>query len=278
MSLESEVRHHYRRPSLTAELEALILRQGRSLEGLRPEDLEGIEDMHVGGRRATAFLMDLLRPQQGSLLLDLGSGLGGPARYAAAVYGARVVAVDLTLELLRAAVRLSRLVGLADSVRTAAANVLALPFPDGLFDAAYTIHVGMNVQDKRGFYREAARVLRPGGRFALYDVVRLEGEPDYPVPWAERPELSFLVHPEALVGLLEQAGFAVLEVHDRSAEGKAAMRESARRIADPESRSRASAPVVMGPRFADKIRHLHAALADGRIGLLAVLARKGHGP
>ncbi len=272
--MEERVAAHYAREDLATRLLALLEAQGRDPGRLRPEDLVGVEDMHVGGRQATERFAGALPLQPGMELLDIGSGLGGAARYLALAYGCRVTGIDLTASLVAAARVLSERVGMGDRVRFEEASALDLPFPDEIFDGAYTIHVGMNVADKPRFYGEAFRVVKPGGFFALYDVVRLMGDPDYPVPWAEVSETSHLATPETLESLLHEAGFEVRELIDRTEEGAGAMAESARRIADPEAAARASAPVVMGGDFRAKIANIAAALGERRLGAFEIHCRR----
>ncbi|HFD14985.1 MAG TPA: methyltransferase domain-containing protein [Rhodospirillales bacterium] len=272
--MEERVAAHYMREDLATRLLSLLETQGRDPARLRPEDLVGVEDMHVGGRAATERFARSLPLQPGMEILDIGSGLGGAARYLALAYGCRVTGIDLTPALVAAARILSERVGMGDRVRFEEGSALDLSFPDGSFDGAYTIHVGMNVADKRRFYGEAFRVVKPGGFFALYDVVRLTGEPDYPVPWAESPETSHLATPDMLEELLRELGFEVREVIDRTAEGAAAMAESARRIAEPGAAARASAPVVMGNAYRAKIDNIAAALGDRRLGAFEIHCRR----
>ncbi len=274
MELSERIRRHYRRDSLEEKLLSLLLAMGKKTSELAPDDLVGLEDMHVGGREATRSLAELLEPQADAELLDLGSGLGGPARYFAFHHGCRVIGVDLTAELVETAASLTRRVGLADRVRFEIADVCALPFADGRFDAAYSIHVGMNVADKARFYRETARVLRPRAFFAICDVLKLSGEPDYPVPWAEDAASSFLAGPEEMQRALEEAGFELLLARNRTRAGAEFMRRSAERLRDPQALRTASAPIVMGPRFRDKIGNLARALEDGRLGVYELLARR----
>jgi SAM-dependent methyltransferase len=267
------IRRHYGRSDLLERLLTILREQGRDPDRLQPEDLIGIEDMHVGGREATRSLFELMPLQPGLRVLDVGCGLGGPARLLALMSGARVTAIDLTPELVVTARELTRRVGLSDHIGFAVANGLALPFSDRRFDGALSIHVSMNIEDKPRFYREIARVLKPSGVFALYDVLRGTGEPDYPVPWAESPEMSHLVDLESLERLLLAAGLAPVAIRDRSDFGRTWMRASAERAARPEAERLASARAVMGERFREKIANLVAALADGRLRLVELLAR-----
>lgn len=267
------VRRHYGRSDLLERLLTILRAQGADPDRLQPEDLIGIEDMHVGGREATRSLIELMPLESGLHLLDVGCGLGGPARLLALTSGVRVTAVDLTPELVLTARELTRRVGLSDQIGFAVADGLTLPFPDDCFDGALSLHVGMNIEDKPRFYHEIARVLKPRGFFALYDVLRGTGEPDYPVPWAESPAVSHLVDLESLERLLLAAGLAPLAVRDRSEFARTWMRASAERALRPEAERLASARAVMGERFREKIVNLAAALADGRLRVVEVLAR-----
>ena len=95
-------------------------------------------------------------------LLDIGSGLGGPARYFAQRFGCRVTGIDLTAEFCEVARELTRLLELEDRVTIEHGNALAMPFADARFDGAYSMNVSMNIKDKDRLYREVARVLKPG--------------------------------------------------------------------------------------------------------------------
>ncbi len=148
-------------------------------------------------------------------MLDLGSGLGGPARALAEVAGCRVTGVDLTPEFCEVASVLSQWTGLSDRTHFEVADATTTGLPDAAVDAVMTVHVAMNISDKPALYAEAFRVLRPGGRFVVYDVLQGEGgEVRYPVPWANDPSTSFLVDTQAMGELLTAAGFQVVTVVD----------------------------------------------------------------
>ena len=157
----------------------------------------------------------------GSEVLDIGSGLGGPARTLAETYGCRVTGVDLTLPFCEAAAAMSNWVGLGNQVLFKQGDATNLPFESETFDAEMTIHVAMNIAAKDKMYMEARRVLKPGGIFAVYDVLQGEGgEVLYPVPWARDPSISHLATPEQMKSLLTGAGFKLLEVQDSTEESQ----------------------------------------------------------
>jgi ubiquinone/menaquinone biosynthesis C-methylase UbiE len=150
----------------------------------------------------------------GMKVLDVGCGVGGPARYFAAEHGVRVTGIDLTEEFVRTAESLTKLVHLEDAAAFEQGSALAMPFAAGSFDAAYMFHVGMNIADKNALFQDVARVLKSGARFSIYDLMRVSDEPiAYPVPWAVSGATSFVVHLAGYRKALEATGFEV--VHER---------------------------------------------------------------
>jgi L-amino acid N-acyltransferase YncA/2-polyprenyl-3-methyl-5-hydroxy-6-metoxy-1,4-benzoquinol methylase len=168
------VRHYTRSPLLSTLLDALAA-AGKSVSPLDSDDLAPLDELHSGGRPATVELADLLAPAPGGHVLDLGAGLGGPARYLARHRGCRVTGVDLARETVEVATELTERCGLDDVVRFREGSVTELPFADTSFDAAIMLHVGMNVADKAALCAEAFRVLRPGGRLGLSDMIASGG-------------------------------------------------------------------------------------------------------
>src|SRR6266436_4746410 len=125
----------------------------------------------------------------GLRVLDVGSGIGGPARYFAAEHGCRVTGIDLTEEFVRVARSLTARTKLDGLVEFRQGSALEMPFERESFDRAYMIHVGMNIADKAGIFREVRRVLKAGGLFTVFDIVRAkDGAMQYPVPWAASEE------------------------------------------------------------------------------------------
>ena len=85
-------------------------------------------------------------------MLDVGGGLGGPARTLAARYGCRVTVLDLTESYVRAGEVLTERLRLSDRVAHRVGNALELPFPAGAFDMVWTQNSGMNIPDKERLY------------------------------------------------------------------------------------------------------------------------------
>ena len=121
------------------------------------------------GLEATHELARLAGVAAGMKVLDLGGGIGGPARVLASAYGADVTVLDLTPEFCRTGEALTRRVGLDDRIRFRVGDAVQQPFEAGAFDLVWTQHSTMNIPDKPRLYRECARVLKPGGTFTGTD-------------------------------------------------------------------------------------------------------------
>lgn len=216
MDVRESVVAHYGRADLLQRIEAALRAMGKDPERPTIDDLAPVDEFHARGREATQELAAILPGGIATEVLDVGSGLGGPARFLAATRGLRVVGVDLTPGYVEIANELTRRCGLADRARFEVADATDLPFPDGSFAAAYTQHVAMNIADKPALYAGVARVLQPGGCFVIYDMLQGPGgEVRYPTPWSADGRTSFLVDLDTLVAQLERAGFRVEEHHDR---------------------------------------------------------------
>jgi SAM-dependent methyltransferase len=198
---------------IDAALEAL----GKDLARLQVDDLAAVDAFHIRGRESTVELSDRAGLEAADRVLDVGSGLGGSARYLAVEYGCEVVGVDLTEEYVEVAERLAERVGLSCRVDYRQGSALELPFEDASFDVAWTEHVQMNIEDKATFYGEIARVLRPGGRLMFHDIFDGEGgEVVYPAPWAEDASISCLWAPGRVRRTLEDLGFAFDDWEDKT--------------------------------------------------------------
>ncbi len=273
---EHAVGRHYGRTGLAERLLAALRAAGKNPDALAPEDLAPVEEFHVRGREATTELAELTELHPALEVLDVGCGIGGPARYLARRFGCRVTGIDLTAEFVRTATLLTERVGLAGRVSFRAADALDLPFDKASFDLVWTQHAAMNIADRPRLYGEMARVLRAGGRLVAYDIVADSGEPlHFPVPWADTSEISHLVTAEVMRRLLEAAGFTVQIWRDVSSLGRDWTRARAERLATAEP-GPLGPQLNMGPEWRAKIGNLARNLAEGRIGLVqAVLRRPG---
>ena len=255
-----------------------VLAAFRDAEGadapVTPEGLAPFDHFHGRGVVATQEIAAQLALRSGERVLDIGSGIGGPARWFAAKFGVQVTGVDLTPEFCAAAEALNAATGLADKVRIIQGSALALPVPDGAFDAAYSQNVIMNIADKQLFYREAFRALRPGGRLALSNLCAgPAGEPYFPVPWATTRDTSFLATPEAMRADLVAAGFEIAEFRDITPMMREVQRRTRERI-DKGDMPKIAVDIIMGEHAREMQWNSIRTIDDGRGVAIEALARK----
>jgi len=265
IDVSAAVREHYRASGLRQRLKTALLALGPEDQRLTPQQLGALDQFHTRGLAATEELAELAGITGAMSVLDVGSGIGGPARFLAAAYGCRVTGVDLSEPFVDVARYLTERTGQGGQVSFETASALELPFDEGLFDTVFLQHVAMNISDRARLYRELRRVLKSDGRLGTFDVVAIDGEPHYPVPWARTPATSFLMTASATREAIETAGFRTLACQDGTEAAKGWV-----------ARLRASGPpvglnlgVVMGPEFAQLAANLGRSLMEGRLGILS---------
>ena len=261
------VRDHYRATGLTERLKTALAALGPEDQPLTPRQLAALDHFHTRGLAATAELAKLTGITADMSVLDLGAGVGGPARFVAATSGCRVTGVDLSPSFVDAARYLTERTGQSGQVSFEIASALALPFDDARFDVVLLQHVAMNIADRARLYGEIRRVLKSPGRFATFDVVLNSGEPHYPVPWARTSEASFLCTAEATRAAIEAAGFRTATWQDSTEAAKAWFAEL-RAGGPPPS---PNLGVVMGPDFAQYAFNLGRSLMEGRLGVVSAV-------
>ena len=250
---------------LVGAIESALDAAGIDKASVRPADLAPVDEFHIRGRAATIEIAEALGLAADSQVVDLGSGLGGPARTLVEVTGCRVTGVDLTPEFCEVATALSEWTGLADHVEFLVGDATATGLPDASMDAAVTIHVAMKIPDKAALYAEAFRLVRPGGTFVVYDVLQGEGgDVNYPVPWAAYPSISFLATPEEMRDLVEGVGFVITSEVDSSDESLAWFQAVRARI-ERDGPPPVTFAAFLGSSFAQMAANQFANLAERRI-------------
>ncbi|MEM8747744.1 MAG: methyltransferase domain-containing protein [Actinomycetota bacterium] len=242
---------------------------GHDIDALEPSALSGADEFHLGGRLATMAVIESLRADPPQSIIDVGSGIGGPARTMAVELGATVVGVDLTPAFIEAATQLTDRVGLGDRVSFRVGNALDLDVDDASVDLATLFHVGMNIEDKPSLVAELARIVRPGGRVLVYDIMRLrDGDLTLPLPWTPSSEHNHLGTTAAYLDAMRSAGLLPGEPVDR----RTIVADALRRAAD-------APPAVtlghlMGPDFAEMFTNLRSAIAGGLVAPMEIVGTR----
>lgn len=211
---EKLINNQYGKERLSDSIFEALEKAGKEADSLARDDIAGFDEFHIRGREATRELAELA-DLQNVHVLDIGAGLGGPARTLSAEFGCRVTGIDLTEAYCRTAEALTQKVGLAERISFFPGDATDMTFDSASFDVAWMVHTAMNIEDKPRLVDEIGRVLKPAGRFAFYEIFGGENSPPhFPVPWADGPELNFLADADEFQRMLEEAGFEKHTVRD----------------------------------------------------------------
>jgi SAM-dependent methyltransferase len=268
--MSNEIAAHYSFGGLRERIENGLAKLGTTptVASLGP-----VDEFHVGGRPATAHLIDRLELGASDRVLDIGCGLGGTARYIASATGAKVTGVDLTREYIDVAAWLTQLVGLDARATFVHASAADMPRAAQPFTAATMVHVGMNIPDKEVLFADVAAQLAPSARFAIYDLmVTGAAEPEYPVPWAASSATSALETAAAYQANLRATGFEIEVVEDRTEAALAGFEQLASSASD--GLPPLGLHLVMGPTTSTKFGNLAAAVRNGIIAPTEIIARR----
>ena len=270
------VSQHYGRSDLLRRIREGADRLGKTPESLSLGDLAPVDEFHIGGSLATDAFLEGLGIRAEDHVLDIGCGLGGSSRFAAATYGCRVTGLDLTAEYVETGRTLSSWVGLEDRVDLVHGNALAMGFSPGTFDKAFMLHVGMNIADKRALAAEVWRVLKPGGELGIYDVMRTGPcELTFPVPWAGEGSSSFVASPAEYRVAVEEAGFEVVHERDQSAFAATFFDDLKAAASRHEGPPPLGLHILMGEDAPLKVTNMIENVAEGRVAPFELRAIKG---
>ena len=271
--LSARTRDHYQ--SAVGDEAELLARVAAIVDGLgegpkTEAQLAGLDQFHVGGLAATAEFAKRVGVVPGSLVLDAGCGLGGPARYLAETFDCEVIGVDLSPSYVAVANLLTARSVVSGRVQAEVGDLTDLAFTDGQFDLVWTQHVAMNIRDRAALYRELRRVLKPGGRLAFYDALAADGEPEvrYPTPWAETAELSTVLTEARTRKVLEDCGFRVTHWDDVSETAAGWLGQQRTAPQTGVTVPGGGAGMVLGPRIGGMAMNFATNLTERRLRLI----------
>ena len=275
MGLGHNVVNHYSRGDLLLRLNAALADD--SVDPSRPQidTLAPYDQFHGRGLEATQEIAAMLKVAPTDHLLDVGSGIGGPARYMAHRFGCRVTGIDLTAEYCEVARHLTRLLAMESQVEFELGDALAMPFADATFDGAYSMNVSMNIADKAALYGEVRRVLKPGSWLMLSELAKGPGAPlDYPTPWAATASTSFLATPEETRNGLEAAGFEIVQFRETTEAVKAYGARSRAMVDRGEKPPHRAVQLMHGDIAPLAMKNTARGVAEGSIIPVEILSRK----
>jgi SAM-dependent methyltransferase len=273
MTIGQRVQEHYGMFAQRDVILAGLRAAGKNIDALTVADLAPFDQLHTCGRTATLQLLDLLGAGANDHVLDVGCGIGGPARLLSDTVGCRVTGVDLTEGFIETARDFAQRCGLAARTTFIAASATDMPVESNSFDGAWHIHMSMNVPDKAAMYREIYRALKPGGRFVLYDpILGASAAPVFPVPWSKTGDTSFLVTRTDMLNLICAPGFELHSEADVTGEGIAWLADAERQRLS----NTATAPptAIRDPMFLEMSSNHRTNLSTGAVMLWRAVFQK----
>jgi SAM-dependent methyltransferase len=251
-----------------------INKLGIELSELTLDDLLPVDEFHIRGKTATQELIKLAGFTSDMHILDVGCGVGGSARRLVDEVGCRVTGIDLSDEYIDAAEKLTRIFKMEERASFKAGSALQMPFADNSFDGAWTIQMGMNIEDKLSWLKEINRVVKPGGRVVFYEVHADKNIPaHYPTPWAQDSSMSFLVPPEEFHSIVKAADFVVEGWRDLTDLARLAFSGVGEPPAEPKL-SPLGTHLLVGNDILTKIFNLKRNLFEHRVTLIETAAVK----
>lgn len=267
------VAHHYGRSGLLERVDDALRSLGKDPQQLTPDELAPLDQFHIGGKAATLSIAKASGIHASQRVLDIGGGLGGPARMLARQTGCHVTVLDLMPEFCEVGRELTRRCELQDKVDFLQGDALAMPFESASFDAVWSQHSSMNIPEKPKLYSEIARVLKPGGKYVMHEVFSGANQPVlYPSPWASAAEQSFILPPEESKGLMAAAGLREIYWQDTT---EAGAEWFSKRLSSAQARDSLGIHLILGDVFKLASGNMVKNLQEGRTRLVeAVLEKK----
>lgn len=243
--------------------------------------LAPIDQLHIGGRKATLNLLEKAGLQPDCHILEIGSGLGGTARLIADQIPCTLTAVDITPDFHQAHAEINQRLQ-QPGIRTVCADACEPQVADKSQDLVISQHTLMNIPDKPRLLATLARSLKPEGKLLLHEVIAGENtEPlQLPVPWASDAEHSHLPDRDTLIAQIENAGFSLQSCQDVTDQALAWRQKHTERESgnnQPGQTQKASPlnpGLIFGERFLTMGKNVMANLASDKIRVIeAVFTR-----
>jgi ubiquinone/menaquinone biosynthesis C-methylase UbiE len=274
MNLDALIDKFYGSGGIMEKIEAGINLAGKDANSLTVGDLAPVDAFHIRGRKSTFEMAELAKLKDSDLVLDVGCGLGGTARYLSEKYKCHVDGIDLTEEYISIGRKLTEFVGLSNRVELRQGSALNIPYEEERFDIVWTEHVQMNIADKNRFYSEIARVLKPGGLLLFHDVFSgAGGPPFYPVPWAEDESISVLATETEARAMIQQARLEIDQWLVKVQESIEFFKRTSARIGS-DGPPPIGIHLILGDNAKTKLQNLLRNLSEDRLSVVLGMAHK----
>lgn len=215
--MDSVIQFYHTHPINEDQILQTLQEKGINLDNLTEETLKDYDQDHYGGVEAVDILAQKAGIHSSSYVLDVCSGMGGPARYLAHRYGCRVVGLDLTESRYQGAIRLTKLVKLDHLVEFRLGNALEMPFPEDTFHVVIGQEAWFHVPNKPKLIQECARVLKKGGTIAFTDILQVSSRYESELEKLQQQmPFPYLETLEGYAQLLEKNKFLILEKENLS--------------------------------------------------------------
>ena len=273
------IQENYTINAMMDRIKQALEKAGFGSTAVKWSDLVTFDQFHVRGLEATKEMAEALKLTSGQNLLDVGSGLGGPARYLAAAHDVHITGIDITPDFVETSNYLSDRAGIADQLTFQQGDATELPFKDEQFDIAYTQHVAMNIENKLKLYQGVHSVLKKGGQFAIYDAIKGNDQPViYPTPWAREEAISFLSTEKEMNEMLATAGFKIISFTDKTDISKEWFQELRQQREQQQQSQQPPNPLnpisILGPEMAPAIGNFAKNVMDGRVRVVQYIVEK----
>jgi len=273
--MKNSITEHYTHGQLLDRILQGVKAIGKTPATVTVDELAPVDEFHIGGRQASEDFICQLELSADDHTLDIGCGIGGTSRFVASRFGCRVTGIDLTPEFVSTGQTLCDWVGLSGQVELHQGDATAMPFTDESFDAAFMLHVGMNIANKGDLFAEVYRLIKPGAFFGVYDVMKTSDETlTYPVPWSSVPGTSALSTLEQYTEALAQTGFDIIKIRDRREFAAEFFAETRRRMKQAGGAPPLGVHIAMGESAPVKISNMVENIAAGRVSPIEIFVIK----
>lgn len=244
--------------------------------GASKYQLAPIDQLHIGGIRASEKLLTLLNDSE--RILEVGSGTGGLMRLASEL-GIQITGLDIShrLNYLNHYLwHFSSSCQLQPQCRIVTGDAHNLPFLNNSFNAIVLQHSLLNMPDTQQVMHECHRVLQPSGRLILHEIIQGDKGQSmlFPVPWASSEDDSFLHTEKELQNLFNQAGFEVQQVSDWTDEALIWRKKQAQKENDSHNCAVLEPKMILGDSFAQMAENVMNNLSTGAIRVMEIVLSK----